>query len=522
MVGAGDMNSMHGEDLTRLSVERMATLLRQRNISSVELLDAHAGRIEQENPALNAMVVDLRAPAREDAVSVDRARARGDDLGPLTGIPVTVKECYELSGTPHTFGLSWRRGLLAERDDAYVSQLRRDGAIILGKTNVAQHLLYYESDNPVYGRTGNPWHPDRTCGGSSGGEAAIIAVGGSPLGLGTDIGGSARIPAAFCGIAGFKPTQGRAPDPGRYSVPIGQQAVPSQIGVLARHVGDIALGLRSISAVNAEATPALGNHREVDVSRLRIAYYGDDGTMKPAPAVARAVREAADALSQAGADVFEWKPPGVPEAVHVYFALLSGDAGHGFHRLMQGGEMDPRVKDLARIAGLPGSLRALAGRLLHAVGQHTLGEFLGHFGYVRTGDHWALVEQQSDYRQRFADALDRDRIDVILCPPCALPAYRHGASRDLGLAGGYGLLWNLLGYPAGIVPWTRVGADEESSRPESRDRVEKAARRTELGSAGLPVAVQVAARPWREHQALAVMAVLEEAARKRPDFPSLR
>ncbi len=515
------MSAKQDLELTDIPVAHMSELLQRGDVSSSELLEAHLRRIDQVNPALNAVVVDRRAQARKDAEAADRARRRGEIAGPLHGIPVTVKECFAVAGTPDTFGLSWRKGIAAERDDAYVRQLRRDGAVIMAKTNVSQCLLYYESDNPAYGRTNNPWHAERSCGGSSGGEGAIIAAGGSPLGFGTDIGGSSRIPAAFCGIAGFKPTQGRAPDPGRFGVPLGQQAVPSQIGVLARHVADIALGLHSIAAVNAESTPTLADYKRVDVSRLRIAYYTDDGTMAVSPALARAVREAAETLRKTGAEVFEWSPPAVPEAVHLYFALLSGDGGKNFRDYMRGSKMDPRLRDLSRLARLPGPLRAFARGLLRAAGQGTLGDFMTHFGYQRTAQHWALVEAQMDYRQRFADTLAESRADVVLCPPCALPAFRHGASRDVGVAGGYGILWNLLGYPAGVVPWTRVRNDEESTRPESRDRVENAARRIELGSAGLPVGVQVVARPWREHEALTVMAAIEQAARARPDFPSL-
>lgn len=144
---------------------------------------------------------------------------------------------------------------------------------------------------------------------------------------------------------------------------------------------------------------------------------------------------------------------------------------------------------------------------------------LEHFGHTRTSQYWDLLEAQMEYRTRFAQALERDRIDVIPCPACALPAYTHGASNELGLAGGYAVLYNLPGYPAGVVPYDRVRKEEEVGRGPSRDRVKKAALMVEQGSAGLPVGVQVVARPWREHQALAVMRAIEQAANGRPDFP---
>jgi fatty acid amide hydrolase len=196
-----------------LSAVELAEMIARGEATSLEVVDAHIERVEQVNQALNAVVVKLYDRARASAREADDRRARGDALGPLHGVPVSVKEALDVEGTPSTFGLPSRAGGEAERDCDYVARLREAGAIVIGKTNVAQLLLYYESDNPVYGRTNNPWNLERTPGGSSGGEAAIIAARGSPMGLGTDIGGSVRVPATFCGIAALKPTMGRTPEP---------------------------------------------------------------------------------------------------------------------------------------------------------------------------------------------------------------------------------------------------------------------------------------------------------------------
>jgi fatty acid amide hydrolase len=201
------------------------------DISSVEAVEAHIERIERVNPRLNAVVVKRYDAARTEAREADERRARGEALGPLHGVPLTIKESLDLVDTPSTFGLPLRANVLARQDDFYVARMRKAGAIILGKTNVAQLLYYIESDNPLYGRTNNPWNLERSPGGSSGGQAAIIAAGGSPMGLATDIGGSIRVPATFCGIAGLKPTAGRTPDAGRFSEPLGERAIVSQVGV---------------------------------------------------------------------------------------------------------------------------------------------------------------------------------------------------------------------------------------------------------------------------------------------------
>ena len=513
------METITREAMTSLPAVELAALIARGDASSTEVVEAHIERIERVNPALNAVVVKRYDEARAEARQADRHRAGGELLGPLHGVPITIKEALDVAGTPSTFGLPSRAKILAERDDACVARLRAAGAVILGKTNGAQCLLYYESDNPVYGRTNNPWNLDRTPGGSSGGEGAIIAAGGSPLGLATDLGGSVRVPGTFCGVPGIKPTAGRTPDPGRHGLPIGQQAIASQVGVLARTVADVALGLEIINGANVEPPLPLGDHRSVDAAELRVAYYVDDGTFTVAPAVSRAVRESAQALRERGASVTEWTPPAVGEAVHLSFALYSADGGRGLRRTLGRDEVDPRLRTLVTAAKMAGPARAAASRLLMAIGQPTMGRFLEHFGHTHAAQYWDLVEAQLDYRSRFAEALDRDGIDVILCPACALPAYTHGASSDLGLGGGYAVLYNLLGYPAGVVPFDRVRKEEEVGRKPSRDRVEKAALKVEQGSAGLPVGVQVVARPWREHQALAVMRAIEQVASLRPGFP---
>ena len=230
----------HSTDLTTLGASELAAAIARGDVSALDAVEAQLDRIERVNGALNAVVYSRYDAARAEARAADRRRANGAPLGPLHGVPITLKECLDLEGAPSTFGLPSRANTLAAQDDLYVARVRAAGAIVLGKTNVAQLLFHTECENPVYGRTNNPWNLERTSGGSSGGEGAIIAAGGSPLGLGTDIGGSLRYPAAYCGIASLKPTAGRTPDAGRYSAPIGQRAIVSQVGVLARRVADVA------------------------------------------------------------------------------------------------------------------------------------------------------------------------------------------------------------------------------------------------------------------------------------------
>jgi fatty acid amide hydrolase len=394
---------------------------------------------------------------------------------------------------------------------------------------VSQLVLYIEADNPVYGRTNNPWNIERTPGGSSGGQAAIIVAGGSPMGLAADIGGSIRVPATFCGIAGLKPTAGRFPDPNSVGLSLGERAIASQVGVLGRTVGDVELGYQ---VLQGDHLPR-GDHGEpvgddapasVEISKLRVAYYTDDGTLAVSSGVRRAVTEAAGVLAGQGAQVVEWQPPAVPHAVDIFFGVLSADGAAGARKALAGNRVDPRIGELVRLAGMPRPILGALEQALRISGQRQAANMLRNFGYRDTLHYWQLVEAQDAYKQQFARALDSDPggpFDLIVCPACAVPAFPHGGSKDLIVAGGYAVLYNVLGYPAGVVPVTRVQPGEESGRKPGRDAMERAARLAERGSAGLPIGVQVVARPWREHVALAAMAAIWESMHTRPDFPDM-
>jgi fatty acid amide hydrolase len=521
------MSARTDEALIQMSAGELAAAIAQGEVSATEAVEAHIARIERVNPALNAIVVKRYDEARAEAKVADEKRARGEPLGLLYGVPITIKEHLDLTGTPSTFGLPSHASILATEDDPWVARIRAAGAIILGKTNVSQLLLYHESDNPVYGRTNNPWNLERSPGGSSGGQAAIIAAGGSPLGLGTDIGGSIRVPATSCGVVGMKPTAGRADDPGRYSAPIGQRAIVSQVGVLARTVEDAELGLRVMTeggAPDGSPTFPFGDSATVDVAKLRVAYYTDDGTFTVAPAVRRAVIEAAGALAGRGAQVTEWQPFQPQRGADLFFCVLGSDGGASVVRTLGRDKRDPRIAQLLLLATARRPVVASLTGGLRAGGQRHLASIVRNFGYHDTARYWRLVEQQMDYRRDFLRALDTDDggpFDVIVCPAFSLPALRHGASKDLVTAGAYAILYNVLGYPTGIVPVTRVREGEESQRKRSLDRLEGVAQATERGSAGLPVGVQVVARPWQEHIAFAAMRAIEASLRGTPGYPGV-
>jgi fatty acid amide hydrolase len=514
--------------ITSLTATELAQQIKAGELSAGQVVDAHIHRIEQVNPRINAVVIPLFEQARKEAEFADAARKRGDALGPLHGVPITIKEQFLVKDTATSFGLLNQKNHRAAEDGPLVKRLRAAGAIILGKTNTSQLLIFIESDNPLYGRTNNPWNLGRTCGGSSGGEAAIIAAGGSPLGLGGDLGGSIREPAHFCGIHGFKPTSWRLTNfdtrPDIFSG--GQEVIVPQPGPMARSVADLTLAMQVLAAPGGEridpSTPPVPwcDPAQVAVRDLRIAMYTDDGYFKASPAIRRSVEEAANALRAMGAQVEQWTPPDVSQAVRLFFSIFTAGGTRAFRRALGPDKAMPQISAILQSTEMPRPMRKLVSTLMQSSGQARLASVLRVVGVRSTEDFWKLVEERNLYRLRFIQSLDAGRFDSIICPPTSLPAVLHGSTVNLLDFDSYARLYNVLGMPAGVVAAGRVREGEESDRQPSKDTAEQTALQVEHGSAGLPVGVQVVARHWREDVALAVMSALEKYFRTQPDYPA--
>lgn len=513
------------QELVYQNAVELARLIAAGEVSAREVVEAHIERVEAVNPKLNAVVVPRFKEARREAEAVDADRARGAALGPLAGVPITVKECFYIAGTQATIGIGRFAGKKSTSDSPQAARLRSAGAVVLGKTNIPQGMLMHETDNPVYGRTNNPWNLDRGPGGSSGGEAAIVAAGGSALGLGNDLGGSIRQPAHSCGLYGLKPTTGRLSNVDSFDNLRGMEAVGVQPGPLARSVDDIELAYRLLATPGWEAvdyqTPPVpvGDSQRLAIDRLRIGYWADDRYFCPAPAVRRAVARAVDALRAAGATVEAIDPPDMRQAMALYLGLISADGGADLKTLIGPSERDWRVKRLERLGGIPRTLRPPLIAALRIAGQESLAELLRDTGLRSGKEVWRLTHERRLYIQGFMNRLRDERIDAWITPVHPLPALTHGSTAWLATAGSYCMLGNLLGVPGGVVPACRVQPGEESDRPASRDLAQKTAREVEQGSAGLPVGVQVSAPHWREEVVLAVMRALEERLSQQDDFP---
>ncbi len=416
-------------DLHWLSAGELLARLRTREVSAAEAVAACRERIAAVNPRINA-VVQLAPDAPAQAEQADADLAQGIVHGPLHGLPFSAKDVFDVAGIISAVGLEHRRGFVPTFDATVVARMKAAGAILVAKSNCPPGGGGGDTENVIYGRTLNPYDLNCTPGGSSGGEAALIAAGGSPLGLGSDSGGSIRLPAHYCGVAGIKPTAGRVPNTGAYDHPGGLTDPRTQVGLLARTVADLALALPVICGpddFDGGVIPMpLGDAHAVLLQDLKVAYFLQDGSAPVTGETAQTVGAAAQALSRAGATLEERLPAQF-------------------------------VRDARAITEAWWGLESLRGQ-----------------------DVVELLNAWDGYRTRLLQFIQP--YAALLCPVDAHPAppFRKRDPKRFD----YTLPFSLLGWPVVTV---RAG----------------------VSKAGMPIGVQIAARPWRDDVALALALAVE-------------
>jgi Asp-tRNA(Asn)/Glu-tRNA(Gln) amidotransferase A subunit family amidase len=348
-------------DLANGSTAGAARAVRRREISPAELLDAYVQRIESLNPSLNALILPRLEEARHEARVAEHAVYSGEELGPLHGVPFTVKEAIEVAGMPCTNGSRLFEGNVSSEDAVAVAHLREAGAILLGKTNVSEFLAHYDSVNLVYGATRNPHDRSRSAGGSSGGEGAAIAAAMPAFGVGSDAGGSIRIPASWDGVFGLKPGRGVVPFTGHFPPDAGVSfQLMAAIGPMARFVEDLELVLSALAWPSVrDPDVEAGTLRPAGPEKPRVAVFEEDGLQPVAAACRQAVRRAAAALEDAGYEVVEERPPNQAEARQLYDVLLVTDLATLAIPQVEGREeqLTPYMRDMVeQLRGFSASL----------------------------------------------------------------------------------------------------------------------------------------------------------------------
>lgn len=461
--------NVHVSSITDLPASAIAQLIRQKQLSPVEVMDAHLLRIEQLNPRINAFAHVDAERARTQAKRAEAALMREVEARPLLGVPVSIKSCIDVQGLPCEAGSRLRDGFVAPQDATLVARLKNAGAIVIGNTSTPELLMAYHTDNVLQGRTNNPWDLSRTPGGSSGGEAAAIASGMSAAGIGSDGGGSIRVPAHFCGICGLKPTPGRIPSTGHYPPCGAPFSLIGVVGPMARTVEDLQLLLAVTSGYDpgdpVSAPVPVGTTDQLQAKKLRIGYYEDDGYSSPTQETRAAVQAAANALKDAGFEVEPFRPDGLDQARELWSVIFVDAIAMVLNPMVEGRESE--------ISGNTKQFLALAGERPPLTGNRLLN----------------TLTERDQLRGRVLAQMEQ--CPVLLSPVCSNPAFHH---RDGGWGPAYASdylhimtysqHYNLLGNPAVVVPFGKS--------PE-----------------GLPIGVQIIGRPYKEDEILAVASVLD-------------
>jgi amidase len=441
------------------SVGALSTAIQSGDLTSEEIVTTFLDRINEVNPFLNAVVQLDAEAAVNKARAADAASLRGESWGALHGIPMTIKDSFDTTGLISTGGTLGRATFIPQQDATVVKRLRDAGAILLGKTNTPELTLNFETNNLIYGQTNNPYNLDRTPGGSSGGAAAIIAAGGSPFDIGSDYGGSIRLPAHFCGIAGIKPSAGRVPRTGHIFPFGGIQDSYQQIGPLARYVDDLILLLPLIMGPDfidpGVVSQPYSDPNSIDLNSLRVSFHTDNGVQTPDPEIIQTVETVSRLLESEVMLVEEKKPIGIERVMDIGFGLPNWDGGEGVRRILE-------------VSGTT---------------EHTL-QFFTEATALTTEQLDQLLVQWFDWRSEMLSFMND--YDVIISPVNAHPAVLHGATNitESLAAFSYTMTYNSTGWPGAVV---RAGTSSE----------------------GLPIGVQIITRPGREDIALAVAKFIE-------------
>ena len=521
------------DEITSLSAVAVADAVRSGQLSATEVAEAYLQRVAEKNPHINAIVAPLYDEALATARKIDTARTQGEPLARLAGVPITIKESFDVLGTPTTLGIAARNPYRATTEGPIVRQLRAADAVIIGKTNVPQYMLSSDTDNFVYGLTRHPERGDRGPGGSSGGESAAVSARMSAIGLGSDLLGSIRQPAHACGIHGFKPTMPRFSMVGARNCLGGMEAIIAQPGPLARNMCDVKAFMEVLAHTNDVPHHDVYHHgndpyavpfawrdpAQVDVARLRVGLWETDPMFTPSPAIRRVVRQAGDILRRAGAEVVPFQPYDSEQGWLLCLQLISASGAANVRRILDGDRPNVNVARSIQVWGMRDWQRNLLSAILERLGQPWRAKALRYCRGCNAAEYWGLVQKRKDYVREATAQLHRERIDVMLAPVNGLPALLHRTSNEILPSYVYAFVPSLLGIPCGTVAASRVRPGEDTERPLSKELVAATARRIDDGSVGLPVGVQVAGRLWRDDVTLAVMQVLEDGFRQEHDYP---
>jgi len=451
------------------TISEVTAAIRTKKISPVEIVEAHLSHVESLQPKLNAFVHLDAAGALKQARAEEAAILRGDPLGPLHGIPVTIKSSIDVAGWPCPAGSLLRKDYVPRADAPLVSRLKAAGAILVGNTNTPEFLMAYETNNRLSGKTSNPWNLDYSAGGSSGGESAAIASGCSMGGVGSDGGGSIRVPAHFCGICGLKPTPGRIPASGHFPSGAGAFGWIGVVGPMARTIADVRALFEVMAgpdAGDAHSAPVpMRVYREEDLRSVRVGILQSPALGKATPETYAAVEHSGKLLKDRGFHVAPFELRGLDRALELWWFFFGPVIAHLFNSALAGQEayLSPMLREYLSIATSPTAI--------------TLDQFM------------QACTERDLLREKILRQMDS--VPILLSPVSSGLAFRQGQGNYKPGTGYLDTMrfcqWlNLTGLPGPSVPIA-------------------------LSKEGLPIGVQIIGRPFEEELVLAVAECIEKA-----------
>jgi len=514
-LGDGKLVTEEREEIVKLPLEELRQKLQDGSLLCVDVLHAYQAKALEVTNQFNC-VTEFIKEAEEWAAELDRVDP--SQRGPLHGIPFSVKDNASVAGYSNTAGLSKNLNDPAKEDAALVAAFKSLGAIPFCKTNVPQSLLSFGCSNPVWGITTNPCNKDRTPGGSSGGEACLIGAGGSLFGIGSDIGGSVRVPASFCGISALKPTSSRFSYKGfRGSVKTiaGIKAVP---GIMARETSTVVLLSKLLldrcylSKYDTLAVPIPWNH-QLPARKLRIGYYENDGFFPTTPGVQRAVRMARDHYEKLGHELVPFSPSNIDLMTGSMITLVQADQAKSFLDALGVDDLDSSMKSFVYAAKAPHILKRMISPLINLIAPRFRPGFMAIGGNTakKSAELWAELAKKDDYKEEFISRWRDLELDLCIGPTFACPAPLNKHIGKLHVAGVYSFPYNYMDLPAGVVTVTRENEEDQAKLAEYNhsDLLCRIIKWTTAGAQGMPIGLQVIGLPYTEELILHGMDILD-------------
>lgn len=498
------------EKILAATFEQLRTALQDGIYTAKEVLHAYQAKaleVDEKTNCINEIIEEAEGWADE----LDSSPSKR----PLHGIPISIKDNISVKGHDCTLGLVKYLNKPEQVDAKYVKFLKEAGAVPFVKTNVPQTLLSFHCGNPVFGLTVNPLDPLRTTGGSSGGEGALIRLGGSIVGMGSDIGGSLRIPSHMCGICCLKPTCNRVSG---VNVRKSMEGVVGVIGVsgpMSREVDGVVQIMRVLLSENMflddpDLVPIPFQEDLYSSEKpLKIGYYVDDGIITPTPGCQRAVREAKAMLERRGHELIPFTIPDPWKAYNLTFRLLCADGQQYLRQRWENDLVEPSMRISHCVAQLPGWIRKLMSVFIGIFSPRTalLASQTGSTAF----EVWKDMYEREKYLQTFYALWKEKELDAMLAPGFSLPAPPHAAPSKISPAAFTTMIYNLLNLPAGTVPVTEESEQDQAQLKYYRtdDVYFKLVKKATLGATGMPIGVQIVSLPWKDELVLRLMKEIE-------------